>query len=287
MRCHKGPAGVIAALLLVPLMLVLGAAAPASASTTGCWVKNVRTHVVTANLQEAIDASARRDVLKVRGVCGAFSTVDQTVTLKGPATIGWPDLPGYEYAGIVATVDGGRVTLTDLTLIGGSSTYWGGGVHNFGTLILKGYTKVTRNVAEDGAGGIYNEGLLVMKDHAKVTGNKILWGYGAGIWNEGTLVMKDRAKVAGNEGTFGGGVYNSGTLVLRDSSAIVWNRAETGGGVYSTGSLMLKGGARVTRNSAYGGAGGGIYSEGSVAFSLWWYGTVCGNSPDDWPSCTP
>ena len=275
--------------LLAAVLLAAAAslvAVPSQASGTGCWVKNLRTQVIAVNLQEAIDASGQGDVIKVRGACAAFSTVEQVVTLVGPATIGWPEDLGYPTE-TLANVYGGRVTLKDLTLVGGSSTYWGGGIHNYGTLVLKGYTKVTGNIAEDGAGGIYNEGLLVMKDYASVTGNEILWGYGGGIWNEGTLVMKDRAKVAGNYGTFGGGVHNGGTLIMRDFSGIVRNRAEAGGGVYSTGSLKMKGASRITLNSAYGGTGGGIYSEGSVRFSSWWHGTVCGNSPDDWSWCTP
>ncbi len=282
MRTHKSLSSAVAAILVLPILMLLGVAPPAAA--TGCWVKNVRTQVVGTNLQAAISASEDGDVIKVRGTCAAFSTSDQVLTLVGPATIGWPEDPGYPTQ-TLANIYGGRVTLKNLVLVGGSSTYWGGGIHNYGTLVLKGSTKVTGNLAEDGAGGIYNEGLLVMKDYARVSGNEILWGYGGGIWNEGTLVMKDRAKVAGNYGTYGGGVYNAGTVIMRNGSAIVHNRAETGGGVYSTGVLKMKGVSRITRNSAYGGTGGGIYSEGAVRFSSWWHGTVCGNSPDDWWWC--
>lgn len=280
----------VVAVLIAPMMMVFGAATPASA--TGCWVKNVRTHVVGTDLQEAINASAQGDVIKVRGICDAFATSDQDVKLVGPATIGSPEPPDPWYdSTILANIDGGRVTLKDLTLSGGASTHNGGGIYNTGTVILKGDTKVTRNVAEDGGGGIYNLGLLVMKDHAKVTGNRLLFGSGGGIANEGTLVMKDRARVKGNDGTFGGGVSNSGRMVMLDHSAVVRNNAGVGGGVFSTGTLKMKGASRITRNSAsgyegYSTPGGGIFSDGTVRFSRHWHGTVCGNSPDDWPSCT-
>lgn len=280
MRGNRSLRSVVAALVLLPMMLVFGPATPASA--TGCWVKNVRTQVVGTNVQAALNASEQGDVIKVRGTCrGGFAARD--ITLVGPATIGWPEgAPGHPTE-LVST--SGRVTLKNLVITGGSdSAQWGGGIHNVGILILKGYTNVTGNFGEDGAGGINNQGLLVMKDYAEVTGNEVLWGPGGGIWNEGTLLMKDHAKVAGNDGTFGGGVYNGGTLVLRDSAAIVRNRAQSGGGVYTTGLLKMKGASRITRNAA--GTGGGIHSEGSVRFSRWWHGTVCGNSPDDWAWCS-
>lgn len=260
------------------------AVAPSEASGATCWVKNVRTQVIVADLQTAVQAAEPGDTLRLRGVCGAFSA-SQDISLVGPATLTWPECASCGPAGILGTVSAGRVTLKDLTLTKGSSTYYGGAILNFGTLILKGSTAVTDNLAEDGGGGIYNEGLLIMKDSSSVSDNNLLYGYGGGIWNVGTLIMTDGSRVMGNAGVFGGGIYNAGTVIMRDWSAVRANRGETGGGVFNTGRLVLKGASRITGNTAYGGTGGGIHSEGVVTFGRHWRGTVCGNSPDDWGRC--
>lgn len=273
---------VLAAAVLVAASSL--ASVPSVASGPTCWVKNVRTQVVTVDLQAAVFAAQPDDILRIRGVCGAFSA-SQDITLVGPATLSWPECEACGPAGILGEINSGRVTLKDLTLTKGSSTSYGGAIHNFGTLILKGSTAITGSLAEDGGGGIYNEGLLIMKDSSSVSDNNLLYGYGGGIWNVGTLVMTDHSRVSGNSGVFGGGIYNTGTLVMRDWSAVKANTGETGGGVFNTGRLVLKGASRITENTAYGGTGGGIHSSGVVTFTRHWSGTVCGNSPDDWGRC--
>lgn len=287
-RNHRTASVLVTAMAAMMMILAVGVAP--SAEATGCWVRNVRTGVGSTDLQAAIDASQQRDVLSVHGVCGAFQTYERTIKLVGPATIGYPDEPGWGHpTEILASVSGGHVTLKDLLLVGGYSTHSGGAIYNQGgTVVLTGHTRVAGNLAEDGGGGVYNEGRLVMQGRAAVADNELLFGYGGGILNEGVVIMRNRATVTGNDAfPDGGGVYNAGTLVMRDVATVDGNTADTGGGVYSTGRVIMGGSSSITHNTASSGAGGGIYSTGSVWFSDWWRGTVCDNSPDDWPTCTP
>jgi hypothetical protein len=245
----------------VAMVMVLGQ--PSSATATGgrgCWVRNTSQHGAGSDLQAAIDAAGPGDTLRVRGVCAGSFTVEQDLTLVGPAGLDG-EVCGDEVCsrGIVLWVDAGTVTLQNVTITNGASTYDGGGVWNFGTLILKGCSSVRGNTAEDNAGGIHNFGTLIMTGRSSVTRNSLYYvGKGGGVWNAGVMIMNGSSLVAGNTGSYGGGIYNQGTLRLNGASSVTGNTAEQGGG---------------------------ILNEGTVTFGRGWGGTVCGNEPDDWPGC--
>ncbi len=274
-----------AATMLVAAVAVFAVPTPAAASIDG-WVRNLRTGVVFTDLQEAVTAANPGDVLKVRGTLGPF-TADKDLTLLGPATLTWP-CPEAECGPpgrLVWVETGARVVLSDLRITGGSSTWYGGAVHNYGTLVLRGRTAITNSRAEDGGGGVYNEGRLVMRNRSRVSGNSLLFGTGGGILNRGTVVLTDHARVVGNQGfPLGGGIYNDGTLLMSGYSVVACNTAEAGGGVFNAGTMRLSGHASVTGNSASD-TGGGIAGEGRIWFSRHWRGTVCGNHPDDLGAC--
>jgi predicted outer membrane repeat protein len=199
-------------------------------------------------------ASSAGDTLKVRGTCSANLSIEHDLNLVGPATL---DGGGS----IVVWVNAGNLSLRDVKITNGSSTFMGGGIYNYGTVTLNGSTSVIGNISEDGGGGIYNEGTIVMNGRSSVTGNSLLFGPGGGIWNVGTVVMNRLSSITANSAIDGGGVYNQGTLVLNGAASITGNSAWSGGGIFNDG--------------------------GEVEFSEDWRGTVCGNTPDDWPSCTP
>lgn len=275
--------------LLMGQAAVPGPASAAPIAPTGggeCRVVNWTSGTQGPDLQEAITLAEPGDRLRVFGTCVGGFSIDKDLTLVGPARLdGTTCLSPTEcYGGIVLWVDVAQVRLRNITVAHGSSTYDGGGVHNYGRLVLAGTTAVRSSLAEDGAGGIYNEGTLVMRDRSSVRGNSLLYGEGGGILNRGTFVMRHHSTVAGNTGVFGGGVYNAGTMTMRGWSAVVGNTAEQGGGIYNTGTLVLRAWASVTGNTAT--EGGGIFDEGTVAWAAYWSGTLCGNEPDDWPGCT-
>ena len=73
-----------------------------------------------------------------------------------------------------------------------------------------------------------------------------------------------------------------GTGAALTGSTVARNSAVNGGGIWNDRSLTLNSSA-VTRNTASA-AGGGIFGVGTV--TLLGTATVCGNDPDDWPSCS-
>ena len=80
-----------------------------------------------------MDAAQPGDILRIQGVCGAFSA-SQDITLVRSGNLSWPECESCGPAGILGEINSGRVTLKDLTLTRGSSTYYGGAIRNFGTL---------------------------------------------------------------------------------------------------------------------------------------------------------
>lgn len=256
----------VAALAVLPV-LVGGSGASAAADAPDapvaapavCWVRNARTGVVGADLQVAIRDAGSGDVLVVRGTCTGGFTVERDLTIVGPATLhGGPCTPDVCEADIVVTNVGARLRLRYLLVTGGYSTWDGGGIQNSGTLTLDS-TRVVANWAEDGAGGILNEGRLVLNGSSRVADNWLLYGEGGGILNRGTVVMNGTSRITGNSATEGGGIYNEGTVILNRGATITGNSAEVGGALLDV--------------------------TGRVWFSPRWYGTLCGNTPDDWPTC--
>lgn len=255
----------VLALVAAPLVLAQVAAAGNAAAgeapagqSLPCSVRNISDGTSGTDLQVVIAAADAGDVLAVRGVCTGNFTIDRDLTLIGSGTLdGTTCVDDHCSGGIVVWVNGGKVKLKGLTVTGGSSTYDGGGIHNYGDLTLSS-TVVRDNLAEDNAGGIYNEGRLVLNS-AVVSGNDIFYGAGGGIYNRGRVVLNGTSMVTGNYGTYGGGIYNVGTVVMNRVSSVTHNTAELGGGILNDG--------------------------GRVWFSKRWHGTLCDNTPDDWPTC--
>lgn len=252
----------VAAPLTFSLVAAVGDAAAGTdaAHAPACWVKNTSTSATGADLQAAISAAEAGDVLVLRGVCAGNFSISRDITLVGPAELnGTSCIDGHCSGGIVLWVDRAAVTLKYLTITGGASTYDGGGIQNFGNLTLVS-TAVRGNWAEDNAGGIYNEGRLVLNGSSTVSDNWTYYvGNGGGILNRGTLIMNRTSTVTRNSTTNGGGIYNQGTVVMNRASSVTGNTAEVGGGILNNG--------------------------GHVWFSKRWHGTLCGNTPDDWPGC--
>lgn len=302
---------------VVMLALLVGqtAALAPPAAAWGCVVKNVTTQMRYTDLQVAIDGAAGGNTLRIRGVCAGTFRIDKDLNLTGPATLDGEVCDGSICSrGIVLSVDAGIVSLKNLTIMNGSSTFDGGGIWNYGRLTFRAHTSVTGNLAEDGAGGIYNVGTLTMNSYSSVTGNTLVYaGNGGGIWNVGTLILNGEASVSGNSAAFGAGIYNEGLVILRGwDSSVRRNSGDQGGGILNHGTVSMRCGSSVLENTATeagggvlnaeggflslrctasitanaaGSSGGGISNAGTVRFLPGWTGTVCGNAPDDWPGC--
>lgn len=107
----------------------------------------------------------------------------------------------------------------------------GGGVANFGTMVIE------RSTVGDTRGAIGNGAIV-----------------GGGIWNSGSLEIRD-SRVGGNDASFeGGGLFSLGKVELTDV-VVEDNRAVTGAGLHVTESVATLERVRLARNVAEQGAG--------------------------------
>jgi predicted outer membrane repeat protein len=138
--------------------------------------------------------------------------------------------------------NGGRLTVSNSTLSGNSST--GNG---------------------DGGGGIFNGGTLTVSN-STLSGNSTMHGSGGGIYNTGTLTLSN-STLSGNSATQGGGISNvDGTLTVTNST-LSGNSASpsgslsvSGGGILNLRGTLTVSNTTLSGNSATGnyGSGGGI-----------------------------
>ncbi len=179
----------------------------------------------------------------------------------------------------------------------------GGAIANrYGTVVVS-RSFISRNSGITG-GAIYNDGLLRIS-RSTLSGNTSVPGEGGAVFNNASLDLIESTVIFNTASNGGGAIYNLGALNLNNSavafnsaywggalyneslaslnfSRLFGNSAWFGGGVFNTGNLTLNDSV-VSRNRATV-VGGGLYSSGTVAVE----GTssVCGNTPDDWPSCS-
>ena len=264
---------------------IVPAAGARGAST--CQVKNLTQGTVgRPNLQAAINAAYPGDTISVKGVCVGSFTIDKDLTLVGHQTPDGarPTLDGRGSSGRVVDVTA-RVTLTNLRITGGTNSPWndpgggisvgegstlrlnrsvvrgnkaeggGGGIDNFGRLVLNG-SSVIRNKS----GGVVNRGSMVMNGSSSVRGNTE-----GGIANVGRLFLNDRSTVRRNSGAFGGGIYVDGTLRMNDSSSVRGNQSNAGGGIFIDHGIVTMNDASSVSGNSVGEReeGGGIHMRGS------------------------
>ena len=129
------------------------------------------------------DGSARPAIVQIAS--GAVELRDLAVT--GGNGVG---------GGGIAIFTGATLTLTR-ALVADNYGRYGGGISNFGTVILNEGTLLTRNSCTDGC-GIYNKGKAILNSGSKIELNNAL-STGGGIYNEGTVTRNAGSTVANNE----------------------------------------------------------------------------------------
>jgi hypothetical protein len=156
------------------------------------------------------------------------------------------------------------VSLSGVTIQGGSDDAIVGGILNGGTLVLDN-ALVTGNTGA--VGGIDNTGVLTVTN-SMVMGNTTAIGV-AGISNEGRLTILT-STISGNSSTgpaAAGGVWNNkGTLKVANST-FSGNSGSVGGGLFNDGGLAAFANSTIAGNTA-GQRGGGVSNEGGATLSL-------------------
>ena len=164
-----------------------------------------------------------------------------------------------------------NVSLSHLTLTGGSAIFGGGIYNDSGTLTVTNCT-LSGNSADQG-GAIFTYGTLTLLD-SMVAGSSAIEG--GGIYNYlGTLTVTN-STISGNSATMdGGGLYNNyGTLTLTNSTISGNTAGEDGGGIHTYAGRLIVTDSIISSNST-GGHGGGIYSSGTLTVTN---STLSGNS---------
>jgi CSLREA domain-containing protein/uncharacterized repeat protein (TIGR01451 family) len=140
---------------------------------------------------------------------------------------------------------GGIVTLSNVTIRGGSSIGAGAIDIGYGGILTLEDSLVTHNTGIL-AGAIENGGALLIYRSA-IIGNTTGGVYAGGIYNGNTLTITE-SLIAENTAGNGGGLYNTGTATILTSTIRnnVANKTYGGGGIYNLGALTL------TASSLYG-----------------------------------
>ena len=174
----------------------------------------------------------------------------------------------------VFTVDSGvSVSVSGMTISGGNSASYGGGIFNDGALTVTDCTFTSNSATYDG-GGIYTYGALTVTD-STFTNNSGTY-YGGGIFTLSTTVSVSGSTFTSNSAPDGGGGgianYFYSTLTLTNST-FTSNSAPDGGGIYNY-SMATVTNCTVRGNTSQN-AGGGIYNVGNLTLD----NTIVANSP--------
>jgi len=215
---------------------------------------NVKTPAPNTILFDTTHAFATPQTITLASGPLTLTNTTTPVAITGPsASANAVTISGGGLSGVLSVAAKVKASISYLTITGGSAISVtgagdGGGIDNFGTLLVTDST-LRNNAAIDG-GGIANE-------------------------LGGTLTLVG-STVNNNSGTSGGGIYNVGTLLMTNSTVASNTASVQGGGLFNTGSTQpngtVLGGVATAVNStiAYnnvllGGVGGGIETTTTTA----------------------
>jgi predicted outer membrane repeat protein len=273
-RLSQGKRGAVVALVFAAF--VVGGAATTSAGTlrvcpSGCDYATISDALAAAKSGEKITIAA-----------GGYSgdlTIGKNVSLLGA---GADQVTISGGSPVISVSPGATVTISGVTITGGTNRRHGGGLFNGGKLTLTAST-VSGNggcLCGGDGGGIDNEGTLTV-DASTVSGNG--GDGGGGIFNNfGSVTLNDTTVSGNGSAGTGGGIFTRGTMLLSGSTVSGNNAGSDGGGIANeSGSLVLKK-STISGNSAAGNGGGIRNYAGTVTLKQ---SSVSGNIPDDCVGC--
>jgi hypothetical protein len=193
----------------------------------------------------------------VTGTCVGGTFIDRDIAISGARTGSSrkPLLDGDSSARVIVIKPGVRVSIRDLTILGGKATLDrpGGGISNKGRLTLRDVVVRDNDSFVGTTAGIYNDGAIRMLGGSVVKEN---WGSPA-VLNAGRLVLRDRSRI----GPANTEVRNTGHLVIDDAATVVGNGpfGRSGPALLNTGTVTMN-----DRSSIQHQGGGGIDNDGTV-----------------------
>jgi fibronectin-binding autotransporter adhesin len=219
-----------------------------------------------ADLQAAINAASKGEILDISGRCMGSFTVAKNLTLNGvsAAVLDAGSSSSGPSTDPTLTIAAGHVRVKTLTITGANTSSFqaNGGLLNLGTAVL---VRVT--IQGNTGGGLTNRGTLTMQ-RSTVTGNES--DDGAAVSNIGTATI-EKTSVRSNPGS--NGITNgswgtaTGTLTLVDSSLSDNHSGVTdGGGVFnginSTATIRR---STISGNGVFNNGPGAVGNAGTVA----------------------
>lgn len=201
----------------------------------------LRNAVLAANSGDTIMFSL--PVNSVIALTTGEIVIDKNLIIDGSTAVSLT-ISGNNSSRVFEIYPGTVVTITGLIIANGNMRDNGGGIFNWGTLVLQ-----ECSIKNNTSGG------------PSVSGG--------GIFNYGTLAA-NRISVSGNTTTgAGGGVYNrTGAHALINEATIISNTAGIGGGgIFNHGDAVVSNTAIVS-NTASGDGGGGVYVYTGGTFNL-------------------
>ena len=262
--------------LLLPMLLVSAVstaqAADITVNGTTCTLADA---ITAANTDTATGGCAAgsiddEDIIILETnvtLSAALPEINSPVTIKGNKHF----ISGNNNASVgsvLSVAEAGVLTLIDTTITGGNTSNFncGGGINNYGLLILEG-TAITGNTSASNGGGICNAvtgmppdvigGALIMTN-STISGNTA--DYGAGIYNySDAIVNLENSAITGNTSSaIGGGMYSSGIVTLNES-IVSGNTSSVGAGIFNGGGDLELINSTVSGNRASQ-SSGGLYS---------------------------
>ena len=136
--------------------------------------------------------------------------------------------------GNVFLIFGGVVTISGLTITGGTYPY-GGGVYNAGTVNLEG-DAISDNSADLNGGGVYNSGTATLMNDTLSGDTSMIDG--GGVMNAGIISMTNDT-FEGESADFGGGFLNAGTATLFNDTFAQDYAGSSGSGIFNDQALTI------------------------------------------------
>jgi hypothetical protein len=203
--------------------------------------------------------------------------VTDLVTISGPGsellTIR-RDSTALAPFGVLYLNSPGTISISGMTVSGGSGSGNGGGIHNNATLMLTDVT-LRQNTANLG-GGLYSAAPVTLTDCTAVDNRASSRGGGVFVLNSACTLVG--CAVTDNHSAYGGGLAvnatTSATLSLTDSTISGNTAATNGGGVYLSQAYLLLHGSTLVGNSG----GGAYFKNSALGGSTVFNSTIAGNT---------